>query len=111
MVWSGPLRSSWDTFRIQWPDEALCLLFVTTESVYYSLLGSRSKLHTLLFFHVFISALDFVLNKLCSLLCPFFILSLCSTGSLYGLIAVAQQGHGFIYEALDAFGTLGMYLL
>ena len=39
---------------------------------------NQSKLHTL-FFHVFISALDFVLNKLCSLLCPFLFFSVCST--------------------------------
>lgn len=35
---------------------------VTIESVCYSLLGSQSKLHTLLFFHVFISALEFSLK-------------------------------------------------
>lgn len=70
---SGQLRNCWDTFRIHWPNQALFLQFVTTESVYYSLLGSQSKLHKLLFFHVFISALDFVLNKLCSLLCHFLI--------------------------------------
>lgn len=45
--------------RTQWPDEALVLLFVTTQSVYYSLFGSQSKLNTLLFFHVFVSV-DFV---------------------------------------------------
>lgn len=66
MVRSGPLRSR--------PNEAFvssvcyhskCFCF------FYSMLGSRRKLHTF-FSHVFISALDFVLNKLCSLLCPFF---------------------------------------
>lgn len=87
MVWSFQLRSSWDAFRIHWSDEALFLQFVTTESVYYSLLGSESKLHTLLFFHVFISALEFVFNKLCSLLCPFlFYLIFCSTGFIYSVV-------------------------
>lgn len=66
----------------------------------YSLLGSRSKSHTLLFCYVFISALDFVLNKLCSLLCPFFVITL----------HICTTGRWFIYEALDVSGTLGMYV-
>lgn len=44
------------------PYRASLLQFVTIESVCYSLLGSQSKLNTLLFFHVFISALEFSLK-------------------------------------------------
>lgn len=109
-LWSGQLRSSWDTCRIKLRDEALFLLFVTTESVYYSLLDSSSKFHTLLLFHVFISALDFVLNKLCSLQCPFLFYPYAPLASYLGL-TIAQQRDGFIYKALDVFGTSGMYLL
>lgn len=59
--------------------------------------------YRVLFFHVFISALDFVLNKLCSLLCPFYFIPL-----LCWLHMWSQQGDGS-YEAWDAVGTLGMY--